>query len=251
MKVLSTIAGTLVISSACLLTSCTSSTETKSEGTSTTQSSAYHAEKMHDGRFYLIGNKTTELKFSKTHHLPYTDTRIGAGPGGETVIIEVDKEDPTVQKRLWEKFQAKHLYYSEISHDGRTYIVGSKTSEAKFKKSPHLPYAQTMIGAGAKGETVVIEIDKSQPNMQKRLWNEYKAKHFFYAEEAHHGRIYVIGKKETYEAFKKSPHLPICRTLIGAGPDGETIVFEIDKSNPVVMRSLVAEFNQRYGTSLN
>ena len=216
MRFLTTLAGSVAITSVCLLTSCTS---TKNSSASSSEvSSDYYKEKKYDGRIYLIGNKATELKFNKTFHLPYTDTRIGAGPGGETVIIEVDKNDTSVQQRLWEKFQAKHLYYSEISHDGRTYIVGSKTSEEKFKKSPHLPYAQTMIGAGAKGETVVVEIDKNQPNMQKRLWNEYKAKHFFYAEEAHDGRIYVIGNKETHAAFKKSPHLPICRTLIGAGP---------------------------------
>ena len=240
------------IAASLLFTGCSSSVKSSLSKSSTSKSvvKPYYAAHLKDARYYVIGSEESEAKFKATHHLPYTDTRIGVGPKGESVIVEVDKKDPKLQERLWNTFSAKNLYYSEIEYDARTYIVGSIASKFKFMKLPHFPYAKTLVGAGAQGQTVVVEIDKKNSHMQERLWKEYKARNFYYAEEIHDGRIYVIGNKETHEKFKKNPHLPYPRTMIGAGPDGETIIFELDKKNPVILRSAMLEFNQRYGTRL-
>ena len=114
-----------------------------------------------------------------------------------------------------------------------------------------MPYAKTHIGAGPKGETVVIEIDKKNPAMQRRLWSEFKNKHFYYAEVSHDGRLYVIGDKKTHESFKKQHHLPYTHSRIGAGPNKETIVFEINKKNPFLLNYLKSEFTARHDIKLD
>ena len=68
-------------------------------------------------------------------------------------------------------------YYFEHKHNGRYYVIGSPEINEAFKTMPHLPYTQTMIGAGAAGETVVIEILKQDPTHHERLWNEFKSRH--------------------------------------------------------------------------
>ena len=50
-----------------------------------------------------------ETTFFKQHELAYSETKIGAGPNGETVVIQIDKKNPHLQKRLWQTFSEKHL----------------------------------------------------------------------------------------------------------------------------------------------
>jgi hypothetical protein len=70
----------------------------------------------------------------------------------------------------------------------------------------------------------------------------------YYAEESADGRLYVMGSKETHAAFLKHPHLPYTRTLVGRGPNGETVVFEVDKENDYLATRLQKEFNARHGS---
>ncbi|MEM7396363.1 MAG: hypothetical protein AAF492_28845, partial [Verrucomicrobiota bacterium] len=136
----------------------------------------------------MIGSDDIAASFKETHHLPYTQTMIGAGPEGQTVVVQVDKSDPTVQERLWNDYKAANLYYAEEEHDGRIYLLGSALSQLKFLNSKHLPYTQTMIGEGPAGETVIVEVDKKNPALQQRLWSAFKEKHLYYAETSANGR---------------------------------------------------------------
>ena len=67
-------------------------------------------EHQYDGRYYVIGSVEINETFKTTHHIPYSQTRIGAGPRGETVVVEVIKEDPTHQERLWNEFKYRHFH---------------------------------------------------------------------------------------------------------------------------------------------
>ena len=58
----------------------------------------------------------------------------------------------------------------------------------------------------------------------------------------HDGRYYVIGSAEMAMKFEGSGHLPYTRTLIGAGPQGKTVVFEVDKKKPEYVERLMAQF---------
>ncbi len=49
---------------------------------------------------------------------------------------------------------------------------------------------------------------------------------FFYVEEAKEGRIYVFGGAKAYEEWKATGEMGKSITRVGAGPNGETIVFD-------------------------
>ena len=131
----------------------------------------------HDGRIYVIGNEATNAAFLESHHLPYTFTKIGAGPKGETVVVEAGKSGSELQNALWEKFSLRNLYYAEEEHDGRIYVLGSAKSHLGFRSNPHLPLALTLIGAGVDGKTVVFEVAKDNDAQAPRLKAEYAARH--------------------------------------------------------------------------
>ena len=122
-----------------------------------------------DNRIYVMGSEEAVKEFKKTGHMPYTKTKIGEGPAGETVVVEISKKDPKLADRLWKTFTKKHLFYAERIKHGRIYVIGSFKSLVAFDKTGHLPYTKTFIGEGPSGETVVFEIDKKNPHTVRRL----------------------------------------------------------------------------------
>lgn len=138
-----------------------------------------------------------------------------------------------------------HVY----ENHGRLFVIGSQESLETFKASGHLPYTRTLIGAGPMGETVVFEVDKKNPEETDRLQKEFahtpfkidsNNKDYFVYKKGE--RFYVIGNQATNEAFMASGHLPYTKTILGAGPMGETVVFEVDKKDPKVADRLVQTY---------
>ena len=58
----------------------------------------------------------------------------------------------------------------------------------------------------------------------------------------HDGRYYVIGSAEMAMKFEGSGHLPYTRTLIGAGPHGRIVIFEVVKKKPEYVERLMTQF---------
>jgi outer membrane biogenesis lipoprotein LolB len=58
------------------------------------------------------------------------------------------------------------------------------------------------------------------------------------------GRIYVIGNSKTNEAFKSQHHLPYTRTILGVGPYGETVIFEVNPKDDALANRLQKTFEQ-------
>lgn len=209
----------------------------------------------YNGRMYVIGNPETNADFTKLHHLPYTRTLLGAGPVDETVIFEVVKKNPAFTDRLVEKFeQTPFLLHTDgdsfnvWKYNGRIYVIGTKKVNEGFKTLHHLPYTRTILGAGPNGETVIYEVDKKNPELSEQLKTRYENTPVLLESEENYyvwkykGRIYVIGNESTHESFGKSPHLPYTRTILGAGPNGETVIFEVDKKK----ENLSEQLKQRY-----
>jgi hypothetical protein len=138
-----------------------------------------------------------------------------------------------------------HVY----ENHGRFFVTGSQESLAKFKASGHLPYTRTILGAGPNSETVVFEVDKKNPELAERLQKQFEhtpflvesnEKDYFVYKKGE--RFYVIGNQTTNEKFMASGHLPYTKTILGAGPMGETVIFEVDKKNPQVAERLVKTY---------
>ena len=137
------------------------------------------AEEAHEGRIYIIGNKATHESFKKNGHMPYTRTKIGKGPRGETLVFEVDKENPALTDWLEEVYRIEHMndpapFYKAVRHEGRIYVIGKADTYASFQKTHHLPYTRTKLKAGPARETVVFEVDKKDPGLADYLEKQFK-----------------------------------------------------------------------------
>lgn len=163
-----------------------------------------------------------------------------------TKPAEMPKEK-VVQPAL-EPIQAEEGFYL-YAYNGRLYVVGAEDTNAKFQMHKHLPYTKTILGEGPQGETLVIEVDKSDPDFADMLLEKYRGlAHSVESSEGfyvwkYNGRIYVIGNSETSEKFAKHKHMPYTKTLLGAGPGGETVVFEVDKKNEALAQKLITRYN--------
>jgi len=131
----------------------------------------------------------------------------------------------------------------------RHYVVGSEEMSKKFAAHGHLPYTKTILGAGPHGETVVYEVAKKDPSLAERLMATYEKTPFLveskgddYTVYKYMNRLYVVGSKESSEKFAAHGHMPYAKTVLGAGPAGETVVFEINKKDPKLVEKLMKQF---------
>ncbi len=79
------------------------------------------------------------------------------------------------------------------------------------------------------------------------LFSEHGGGDGDYFEHAHEGRIYVFGSEESLNGFKETQHMPYTYTMIGEGPNGETLVFEVDTDDPSLQERLIAAYEERKG----
>ncbi len=68
----------------------------------------HYAERQKDGRIYVFGDPKTEATFDKTQHLQISATFIGAGPSGETVVVEAKDKLPEMTDRLVGEFAKRY-----------------------------------------------------------------------------------------------------------------------------------------------
>lgn len=54
------------------------------------------------------------------------------------------------------------------------------------------------------------------------------------------GRVYAFGDKANYQLFLNTDEVPLTRTRIGGGPDGQTVIFGITKAESKKLKELTA-----------
>ena len=69
----------------------------------------------------------------------------------------------------------------------------------------------------------------------------------YYAVESHDGRTYVFGDEDTHASWRKSHAMQYSKSMIGAGPKGETVVFEVRDKLPELQERLMARFAAENG----
>jgi hypothetical protein len=67
-----------------------------------------YKEVAHEGRVYVMGKAETIKKLGDKPEFPYATTKIGAGVGGATVVIEADPKDDMFAKKLWQLYTRRH-----------------------------------------------------------------------------------------------------------------------------------------------
>ena len=61
----------------------------------------------------------------------------------------------------------------------------------------------------------------------------------------------MFGTEKSHKSFKDTEQVPIiAKTFIGAGPDGQTVVFEADAKASELQDRLRSQFESRHGVKL-
>jgi hypothetical protein len=133
------------------------------------------------------------------------------------------------------KSQAMEIY--EVHHDGRINVFYDRKLYKGFLKMGETPYRLTRIGAGPKGETLVFGLTKHDKKLKHNIPaidlydGKIKASDNFYAEMVAHNRIFVFDNYQDMQTVRQFGHPNYMYTQIGAGPNGETVVFVLNKHN--------------------
>ncbi|WP_321324000.1 hypothetical protein [Thiomicrorhabdus sp.] len=142
------------------------------------------------------------------------------------------------------------------SHDeGRINIFYDLPTFKGYKSVGETSFRLTRIGAGPNGETVVFGLPKEDKKKGANtpaamLWDGKTSYDNFYGEIYANNRIYVFDNKDDMDFVRKIGEPTFMFTDIGAGPNGETVVFVLNKQNkkkkPV---DLIAKFKAMHAGS--
>ena len=126
----------------------------------------------------------------------------------------------------------------EVAHDGRYFVFDDFATYQQFLSVGETAYRKVYIGDGPQGETLVFGLtgkDKKKTagiagiDMYRGNLN---ASSDFYGEiRSEDGRLYVFSTYEDMVETRKLGDAIYRFTQIGAGPDGQTVVFVLNKSN--------------------
>ena len=140
----------------------------------------------------------------------------------------------------------------EVMHEGRYYVFDDYQTYQSFLEVGETAYRKVFIAGGPEGKTLVFGLTGADKKKASGIAGidmfngKLKAAENFYGElRGEDGRLYVFSTLEDMEDLRKVGEAPYRFTKIGAGPQGQTVVFVLNKNNkkeqPV---SLMAKFKQ-------
>ena len=146
-----------------------------------------------------------------------------------------------------EKPKAMELY--EVHHEGRINVFYDRALYHEFLQLGETSFRLTRIGAGPNGETMVFGITKDDKKKAtevaavKLYDGDVSVEGDFYAEMRRHGRIYVFSAFADMQPVRQFGHPNFFYSEIGAGPDGETVVFVLNsKTKKKRPEALIAKY---------
>lgn len=119
-----------------------------------------------DGRIYAFTDEKLFRSWMQTGEIAYVATRIGHGPKGETVAMQLGKDETKNMTKAGFKSDSEKMYsgemtgrekgfYGEIHREGRIWVFENGKDLHEFQKSGEVPCGITNVGAGPSGKTVV------------------------------------------------------------------------------------------------
>lgn len=163
----------------------------------------------------------------------------------------VDAVKETSAKVLGAEQQSVEQY--EVHHDGRIYVFYDRDLYKSFVQNKFTAYHFTRIAEGPNGETIVFGLTKDDkkklsgiPSVE--LYDGKITPASFYGEAIIDGRIYVFDSYPEMVAVRTHHEAAYRLTDIGAGPNGETVVYVLTKDNkkkrPEALMAAYAEKNK-------
>ena len=133
------------------------------------------------------------------------------------------------------KTPVKSTELYEVHEDGRIYVFYDRKLYKEFLDLGETAYRLTRIGAGPNGETMVFGLTKKdkKKGIDTPAVKLYEGKAAtgddFYGETTRHGRIYVFSTFKDMATVRQFGHPNFFYTEIGSGPEGETVVYVLNK----------------------
>ena len=122
-----------------------------------------------------------------------------------------------------------------VYHDGRMNVFYDAKLYKGFMGVGETAYRKTFIGAGPKGETIMYGLTKSDKSKLSgipsidMIEGRLTAAENFYGEIRDEGRINVFDDWRLFQEYMANGEVPYRLTDIGAGPNGETVVYALTK----------------------
>lgn len=143
--------------------------------------------------------------------------------------------------------------YYEVHHEGRVYVFDDAETYLSFLSVGETAYRKVYIGEGPHGQTLVFGLTKGDKKKRSGIASidMYHGKMAgadnFYGEMQVEDRIYVFNRWADLTSFKRVGEATYRFTQIGAGPDGKTVVYVLNKSNKKRRPdALMAKFEQMH-----
>ena len=114
-----------------------------------------------DGRIYVFADRFTFDQFHIEGETPFRVTRIAEGPGGETLVFAISREDRVKTRGL----PAPDLYdgkrkpaalYAEVHKDNNIYLTDSFDTVVKLRTGEAVETGQKQPVSGPQGEAVFL-----------------------------------------------------------------------------------------------
>lgn len=127
--------------------------------------------------------------------------------------------------------------YVVLPASGRIHAFGDLRNYADFLQHGEVALTRTAIGAGPGGKTIVYgitgdDVKANQPSRAERLLAAGSpAPSAFYGEVFRDGRFFLFGSLKDMTDFAAFGEVPYSYTDIGAGPQGETLVYVMNKDS--------------------
>lgn len=128
-------------------------------------------------------------------------------------------------------------YYVVLPEDGRIYAFGRAKDYLDYLAHGEVTLTRTRIGAGPNGRTVVFgitgdDVKKNRPSQGELLFDgKLQGAADFHGEVLKDGRYYVFGAFKDMSDFIAFGEVPYSFTDIGAGPNGATVVWVMNKDS--------------------
>lgn len=126
----------------------------------------------------------------------------------------------------------------EVQHEGRYFVFDDFATYQQFLSVGETAYRKVYIGEGPHGQTLVFGLtsqDKKKTSgvASIDMFNgKLSASNDFYGEiRAEDGRLYVFSTLEDMQQTRELGDAIYRFTDIGAGPQGQTVVFVLNKNN--------------------
>ncbi|MGQ9684786.1 MAG: hypothetical protein ACUVT2_00560 [Thiobacillaceae bacterium] len=120
-----------------------------------------------NGRIYAMTEPSIYLGLMEHGEVPFTRTRIGGGPEGETVIFGITEKDakhldkPTAAEDIFDgRTKNVGAFYGEVVRNGRYHVFGEWKDFQDYLAHKEITFTYTEIGTGPKGETVIYALNE-------------------------------------------------------------------------------------------